>query len=82
MKFSHHPRQPFVASMGSVVESLKNMATTLETELKALLTFYGENPESPDAPKPEDFFGLVLSFSSQLQVRSLLLLPLNLLIPR
>ena len=26
--------QPFISSMGSVVESLKNMSTTLDTELK------------------------------------------------
>jgi hypothetical protein len=44
------------------------MKTTVEKDLKSLLSYYGENPESSDAPKPEDFFGLVASFSSSLQV--------------
>lgn len=44
------------------------MSTTVDKELKSLLSYYGENPESPEAPKPEDFFGLVASFSSSLQV--------------
>jgi hypothetical protein len=43
------------------------MGTALEGELRSLLAYYGENPDSPDAPKPEDFFGLVASFSSSLQ---------------
>jgi len=43
------------------------MCSTLEGELNSLLAYYGENPDSPDAPKPEDFFGLVASFSSSLQ---------------
>jgi hypothetical protein len=49
------------------VDALKNMGTALEGELRSLLAYYGENPDSPDAPKPEDFFGLVASFSSSLQ---------------
>lgn len=43
------------------------MGSTLEGELRALLAYYGENPDSPDAPKPEDFFALITSFSSSLQ---------------
>jgi diaphanous 1 len=43
------------------------MGTALEGELRSLLAYYGENPDSSDAPKPEDFFGLVASFSSSLQ---------------
>ena len=57
--------------MNSVVDSLKNMATSLDNELRSLLAFYGEQPDSPEAPKPEDFFGLVLSFSSALQKAAL-----------
>lgn len=57
--------------MSAVVESLKNMATLLESDLRSLLAFYGETPDSPEAPKPEDFFGLILSFSSSLQKAAL-----------
>ncbi len=57
--------------MSSVVDSLKNMATSLDNELRSLLAFYGEQPDSPEAPKPEDFFGLILSFSSSLQKAAL-----------
>lgn len=53
----------------SSVDALKNMSSALENELRSLLLYYGENPDSPDAPKPEDFFGLIASFSSSLQVR-------------
>jgi len=45
------------------------MGMAIDKELKALLVYYGENPNSPEAPKPEDFFGLIASFSSSLQVR-------------
>lgn len=44
------------------------MAASLDGELKALLAYYGEAPDSPDTPKPEDFFGLISSFSSSLRV--------------
>jgi diaphanous 1 len=45
------------------------MGMAIDKELKGLLAYYGENPDSPEAPKPEDFFGLIASFSSSLQVR-------------
>lgn len=48
------------------------MGNAVEAELKNLLIYYGEDPTSSEAPKPEDFFGLVLSFSSSLQVRCLI----------
>lgn len=44
------------------------MVNSLDSELKSLFAFYGEVPDSPEAPKAEDFFGLILSFSSSLQV--------------
>ena len=47
------------------------MAAAVDNELHSLMLYYGENPESPDAPKPEEFFGLVLSFSMSLQKSSL-----------
>lgn len=49
------------------------MTGSVEAELKTLLTYFGENAEPPDAPKPEDFFGMILSFSSSLQVRTYIL---------
>jgi len=45
------------------------MSSSVENDLRSLLIYYGENPDSPDAPKPEDFFGLIQSFSLSLQVR-------------
>lgn len=54
---------------GPSIDAMSKMGHALEGDLKALLAYYGEDPTSPEAPKPEDFFGLVLSFSSSLQVR-------------
>jgi hypothetical protein len=62
-----HIMQPFLAEVGPSVAALKSMANSLDGELRSLLAYYGENPDSPDSPKPEDFFGLILSFSSSLQ---------------
>ena len=61
--------KPFVKQVSNSVDALTKMATSLDAELKSMLAFFGENPESPDAPKPEDFFGMILTFSSSLQVR-------------
>jgi len=63
--------QPFVARVSSSVNALQNMAASLGRELHSLLQFYGENPDTPEAPKPEDFFGLVLTFSLSLQKAAL-----------
>jgi len=60
--------QTFIAQVSPNVDALKNMGNMIEGELRSLLTYYGENPDSSDAPKPEDFFGLIASFSSSLQV--------------
>ena len=68
---THACFQPFVSQMSSVVESLKKMGASLDKELHSLLSFFGESPDSPEAPKPEDFFGLILSFSSALQKAAL-----------
>jgi diaphanous 1 len=48
---------------------MSKLGSALETDLMSLLAYYGETPDSPDSPKPEDFFALILSFSSSLQVR-------------
>jgi diaphanous 1 len=50
------------------VEALDIMGKALESELSSLLSYYGETSNSPDASKPEDFLGMVLAFSSSLQV--------------
>ncbi|KAJ3876959.1 formin homology 2 domain-containing protein [Lentinula edodes] len=63
--------QPFISHVSPGVEALKTMAVTVEAGLRSLLAYYGENPDSPEAPKSEDFFGLILSFSSSLQKCSL-----------
>ncbi|GLB34079.1 putative diaphanous FH3 domain contatinign protein [Lyophyllum shimeji] len=59
--------QPFVSQVGSSVDAVKNMSNSLDGELRSLLAYFGEDPNSPEAPKPEDFFGLIASFSSSLQ---------------
>ncbi len=46
------------------------MTASVEAELKNLLAYFGEKTDTPEATKPEDFFALILSFSSSLQVRS------------
>ncbi|TFY71361.1 hypothetical protein EVG20_g1662 [Dentipellis fragilis] len=62
---------PFVRQNSASVEAMKNMGSAIEVELRSLLAYYGETPESPEAPKPEDFFALILSFSSSLQKAAL-----------
>lgn len=60
--------QPFVAEFHPSIEALRKMGEALDADLRTLLMYYGEVAEGPDARRPEDFFGLVLSFSSALQV--------------
>jgi hypothetical protein len=60
--------KPFVTRNTSAVEALKKMGKAVEAELRSLLLYYGESPNSPEALKPEDFFSLIMSFSSSLQV--------------
>lgn len=45
------------------------MMASVENDLRSLFSYYGESFDSPDSPKPEDFFGIICSFSSSLQVR-------------
>jgi len=51
------------------VDALKNMTAAVETDLRALFSYYGEDFDSHEGPKPDDFFGMICSFSSSLQVR-------------
>ncbi|THH10298.1 hypothetical protein EW146_g8409 [Bondarzewia mesenterica] len=63
--------EPFVTQNATSIDAIKNMGAALDVELRSLLTYYGETPDSPEAPKPEDFFALILSFSSALQKAAL-----------
>lgn len=45
------------------------MAAVVETDLRALFSYYGEDLDSQEGPNPDDFFGMICSFSSSLQVR-------------
>ena len=60
--------QPFVAQISPSVQALQSMGNKVNEELRELLTYFGEQADSSDAMKPEDFFGLVMSFASSLQV--------------
>lgn len=44
------------------------MASALESELQSLFSYYGESTEIAEGMKAEDFFGMILSFSTSLQV--------------
>ncbi len=52
------------------LEALQNMVKNLETDLRNLLIYFGEDPSTV---KVEDIFGVLVSFSSSLQVRFLTL---------
>ena len=54
--------------VGPSVVAVKKMSVAVEEELRSLLLYFGEQPDSPDTAKPEDFFALIQSFSSSLQV--------------
>jgi len=58
--------EPFVSQAGPMVDALRNMCKTVENDLHSLLQYYGENPESFESTKPEDFFALVMAFSTAL----------------
>ncbi|CAG8602439.1 5422_t:CDS:2, partial [Paraglomus occultum] len=53
----------FVDDAEPKVASIRDRATKLDEELKQLLVYYGEDPS---VTKPEDFFGLIVSFASSL----------------
>ncbi|THH15446.1 hypothetical protein EUX98_g9464 [Antrodiella citrinella] len=63
--------QPFAVASTPTVDAIKKMSKSLDDELKALLSFYGEVAEGPDATKPEEFFAMILSFSSSIQKAAL-----------
>jgi len=63
--------EPFVKTVQGMVTTLRDEADTLDSSLKSLLAYYGETSESGEGPKPEEFFGLIMSFSSALQKASI-----------
>ena len=60
--------KPFAGRKAPVVEALNKMGKAVGVELRSLLMYYGESPDSPEGPKPDDFFTLIVSFSTSLQV--------------
>jgi hypothetical protein len=58
----------FALEATSSVDKIRTKGESIGEELKALLEFFGEVTEGPEATKPEDFFGMVLTFSLALQV--------------
>jgi len=63
--------QPFSLTVAKSVDALKNLTAVVETDLRALFSYYGENLDSPEGPKSDDFFGMICSFSSSLQKAAL-----------
>jgi len=61
--------QDFVARSEPQVTALTNMANSVEHSLGDVLAYFGEAGD--EAMKPEDFFALVLTFSSDLQKATL-----------
>lgn len=52
-----------------MVDALSHMGSTIDKEMQSLLTYYGESSDTAENAKPEDFFALIISFSSALNVR-------------
>jgi hypothetical protein len=63
--------QPFTLEVAQSVDALNKMAGLVETDLRALFSYYGEDLDSPEGPKPDEFFGMICSFSSSLQKAAL-----------
>jgi len=63
--------EPFIRDVDQAVTALKEATIAMDGELKSLLAYFGEAPESTDGTRPEDFFGLIMSFSSALQKATL-----------
>ncbi|KAH9077001.1 hypothetical protein EDB83DRAFT_1666008 [Lactarius deliciosus] len=63
--------EPFILKERVTIDAVSKLGSALDADLKNLLVYYGETPDSPDSPKPEDFFALILTFSSSLQKAAL-----------
>ncbi|KAI0034599.1 hypothetical protein K488DRAFT_83894, partial [Vararia minispora EC-137] len=62
---------PFIALSTETIDAMSNMGGAVDMELQGLLAYFGETPDAQDAPKPEDFFSLILAFSASLQKAAL-----------
>ncbi|KAG0232219.1 hypothetical protein BGX31_005209 [Mortierella sp. GBA43] len=56
--------EKFVDANEEGIQKIVSVGQGLEQDLRTLLAFYGEDPNNP---KPEDFFGMLVSFSAMLQ---------------
>lgn len=63
--------KPFLQEARKSVDALRNMASALEVELRSLFLYYGESADTAEGMKAEDFFGMILSFSTSLQKSAL-----------
>ncbi|KAG8880257.1 hypothetical protein FRB97_000969 [Tulasnella sp. 331] len=59
--------EPFVNQSQASVDALKDSAMALDKELKSVLIYYGETGEPGEGMKPEELFGILMSFASALQ---------------
>ncbi|KIY49480.1 hypothetical protein FISHEDRAFT_65448 [Fistulina hepatica ATCC 64428] len=59
--------QPFVLQIEPKITALKNMAESVDKQLKSMATYFGETLDSPDGPKAEELFSIFTTFSSSLQ---------------
>ncbi|KAH7887379.1 hypothetical protein F5I97DRAFT_1925836 [Phlebopus sp. FC_14] len=59
--------QPFLVRISGQVHALKDLTASVENDLRSLFIYYGESFDSPEGPKPDEFFGMICSFSSSLQ---------------
>ena len=60
--------KPYVIGQGPKVEALKGMTASLQKDLQSLLSYFGEDSETSEASKYEEFFAMIVGFSSSLQV--------------
>ena len=58
----------FIAQSDLQVKALENMSKAADDEVKKTLQYFGESTGGSETVRPEDFFGLVMSFSTDLQV--------------
>jgi hypothetical protein len=59
-------KKEFIGRSEQQVAALSRMASSVETGIRDTLSYFGEADK--EAMKPEDFFALILTFSSDLQV--------------
>jgi hypothetical protein len=63
----------FIEESADAVDTLKRSGDAMSDEIKSMLQYFGEAPDaspSESGTKPEDFFALIVTFASDLQVNS------------